>query len=362
MTTPHSPMSLPSPTPSVDSIVLEAKGVNLFPVPKKLPEWHAKVNTTGFTFKTRTGHPQARQTVVALSHLKTCIERCERNKDVRDAEKWAQLFNDLRDSIHKAEITLKVDEYILVKTNMMMSTVGLARILNSKTVPYPWDVKADAWQLFSRWYDGNFEIDLLRGLVTSTDKKRNRDSIDPEYRSKFPASANCYGEGKLVLGQWWPTQLCTVRDGAHGCPQGGIYGERGRGCYSIVLSGMGESAYQDEDNGDDIWYSGTDGKDYQMTDATQRLMDTCKTIRNPVRVIRSHQLHKNNPYRPRRGLRYDGLYDVTEFELIDPVKAVYKFHLVRSSKQHPARWGETQASRPTRFELAAEGKLRGRID
>jgi hypothetical protein len=67
-------------------------------------------------------------------------------------------------------------------------------------------------------------------------------------------------------------QLCTVRDGPHGAAQRGIYGEAGKGAYSIVLSGGNH--YSNVDKGDTIRYSGTDSKYETPTENTRRMLDS----------------------------------------------------------------------------------------
>jgi hypothetical protein len=263
-------------------------------------------------------------------------------------------LEELRDHVHKAEILLKgVDKFVVRKTNMLTVVYGLPRIFASRKMDCPWDLKADAWQLYLRWYRQDFKPDLLRGIVTRKGKDRSSDSIDPEW-AKDPSlkiPANYHGQGHLVLGQWWPTQLCAVRDGAHGAPQGGIWGAKGKGAYSIVLSGSG---YKDKDDGNEIWYSGTDKKDFNPKDPTEntkRLIESHDDFPDqPVRVLRSSQLSASNPYRPKYGLRYDGLYTVVGKVCLDESKQEYTFKLLRCDGQYPIRCENNAARRPTKFE------------
>jgi hypothetical protein len=319
-----------------------------------LPSWYTSLHETHLK-KLKRATPDQNQAIKALSSMKTCMENCEKKTSAPTRAQLEKLFDELRDHIHKAEILLKVDKLIVRKAFMLHETSGLPRIFASPKVDYPWDIRADARQLYRRWREGVFEIDPLRGIKSSKDKDRASDSIDPAWKHRV--SPKFYGEGNLIPGQWWPTQLTTVRDGAHGSPQGGIYGEKEKGAYSLVLSGGGP-AYGDEDNGDEIWYSGTDGSNFTPTENTTRLIESCNHIHNQVRVLRSHQLPKNNPYRPEVGLRYDGLYEVVEQKLVDREKARYKFKLVRSKGQFPIRCRNNAASRPTRFEIDEDDKLR----
>lgn len=288
-----------------------------------------------------------------------CIRRCEKDVTTDKPESLREkLFEELRDHVHKAEIMLKgVDKYVVRKTKMLTTEEnnnGLPRIFMGEKVDYPWDLRADAWQLYLRWYNEDFKPDLLRGIITQKDKQRNSDAIDDAWKR---ISANYHGEGNLVLGQWWPTQLCAVRDGAHGSAQGGIWGQKGRGAYSIVLSTGG---YADKDEGDEIWYPGTETKNpKEPTENTRRLIESCEEFPDkPVRVLRSMQLGSKSPYAPEVGLRYDGLYRVVGMERIKEGTEDYRFKLVRLENQYPIRYQNNAARRPTKFEVAEYEKLK----
>ncbi|KAF1829348.1 hypothetical protein BDW02DRAFT_510144 [Decorospora gaudefroyi] len=323
-----------------------------------LPKW--QLSMTGNEFQYRAILKNRPQALGALEALKDCIARCEgaATKFPGTAVLEA-LYDNLRDHIHKAEIRLTVTKYIIRKANMLSPTspTGLPKIFTSPS--YPSDIKADAYQLYLRWYKEDFNQDLLRGIKSEKgNKDRTTDRLDEAYRHKYPNTSKYHGNGDLVLGQWWPTQLCAVRDGAHGTPQGGIWGEKERGAFSIVLSGG--HPYRDADYGDVIEYSGTEGKNSTPTENTRHLMTSARTGL-PVRVIRSAQLAKGNKYRPEMGLRYDGLYRVVSYQETDKEKAVYRFRLERCAGQAAIRC-QGKASRPTSFEceefirLKADGK------
>ena len=182
------------------------------------PKWYMNIKHTGFGMKqwSKKNDPSERQAVTALLSMKDCIERCEKGRGAQ----LAKFLDELRDQVHKAEVTLKVNKFVLRKAGILGDT-GLVRIL--KGANFPWDLREDARQLYTRWCAQIFELDLLRGIIQGKDKDRNADSIDAAWRAKYSPSCKYYGEGDLVLGQWWPTQLCTVRDGAHGSAQGGSF-------------------------------------------------------------------------------------------------------------------------------------------
>lgn len=329
------------------------------------PLWYKNINVHGSTFKMWLKSRNV-QSEKSLQRMKECIGRCEQ---AGSRKELAKILDELRNEIHKAEITLEVDGNLLRK-NFMLHPTGIVQIFTSDKVDFPWDIRADAFQLYNRWREEDFKVHLLRHIVTKRSLKRNADSIAADWSH----SADYYGEGNLVLGQWWPTQLCTVRDSAHGAAQGGIYGRTGKGAFSIVLAAGG---YDDQDNGEDIWYSGTVSNDLAKTMArsnsttqvgtehvfgatsnTRRLIESCEMIKNPVRVIRSHNLPKSNLYRPSVGFRYDGLYEVVAYELTDKAKGAYRFNLKRCAGQNPIRYKDNAARRPTSFEIAEYEKLK----
>ena len=259
----------------------------------------------------------------------------------------ARNFDELRDHIHKVEFLPGINEYILFKAHMLDN--GIKRIFAPN---FPWDLQADAIQLWHRWCSKNFNVNLLRGLIVGkgTNGKRTVDRVDPAWKSKYNTTPKFYGQGDFVLGQWWPNQISLLRDGAHGSVQGGIFGEKEKGAYSVVLSGGNH--YGDIDNGDDVWYSGTDGSDFRPTENTQRMIESQNS--HPVRVFRSSNLHKKNKYRPERGFRYDGLYTVVEYNVVDRERAIFLFHLIRCAGQNPIRYEiDKPSSRPTRWEIEA---------
>lgn len=132
----------------------------------------------------------------------------------------------------------------------------------------------------------------------------------------------------------------------------GIYETDKEGAYSIVLSG---SSYNDRDDGESTTYSGTDGKDGNVTGTTKAMIKYIKT-QNPVCVLRSAQLSKSNKYRPACGLQYVGLYLVEKYEISDTVKQIHLLSLIgylassRSDTRKPARI-TTALSVPVRSKL-----------
>jgi hypothetical protein len=196
-----------------------------------MPEWYQQVTA----LEERELKKRRPQEIIALEALKTCITRCEDAENKRDHGALQQLHEELRNHVHKAEVTLRMDRAKIKVSRILTTQNGLPRIFSGHG-GLPHDLKADAFQLYSRWWCGNFDQDLLRGIIIKKGKDRNGDSIDPEYRKLYPTTAKFYGDDGFVLGQWWPTQLCAVRDGAHGAAQGGKFIHLDLACTTLAHS------------------------------------------------------------------------------------------------------------------------------
>jgi len=61
-------------------------------------------------------------------------------------------------------------------------------------------------------------------------------------------------------------------------------------------------------------------------------------------------------YAPEKGIRYDGLYDVIDWEILKPETAAHRFHLRRQSGQDPIRYIGVE-KRPTNREIMEEKKI-----
>ncbi|PLW47281.1 hypothetical protein PCASD_02614 [Puccinia coronata f. sp. avenae] len=129
-------------------------------------------------------------------------------------------------------------------------------------------------------------------------------------------------------GEEWEKRIEVSQAAVHAPPQGGISGTENRGgAESVVLN----DGYPDGDCGDIIWYMGSggfrswDGKKTSIMQESQKLnkagnaaLRASVLTGNPVRVVRgSDAVH--SPWAPESGYRYDGLYEVTRFDMIrDP--------------------------------------------
>ncbi|OHE91862.1 hypothetical protein CORC01_12870 [Colletotrichum orchidophilum] len=192
------------------------------------------------------------------------------------------------------------------------------------------------------------EDGINHGLALRTGNKPIT-ALNPEYRFQ-QRSAKVLGHNGLHVGQWFPSQLSALFYGGHGESNAGISyeknvdGEPGR-AYSIILASKYHTI--DEDYGDRIVYSGSNSL---SNDAHNTPADGGKPIRgnaalvksmeakSPVRVFRkAKKSNENSTYAPKDGLRYDGIYFVTEHKQGKNKHrgAFHKFTLVRGEPQTP---------------------------
>ncbi|KAK1073383.1 hypothetical protein LTR74_001792 [Friedmanniomyces endolithicus] len=317
-------------------------------IEERPPAWYKKLKPGSRR------NPDEANASTLLGRLRSDIKKCRG----ATSAVLEQLFATIRDELHILAFT-KVSGQLLRGNRMLHNEDGLPQIFDGKFsngVTFPWDVMGDAEELYNKWCLQDFETDLLRGI------KRGKpgvtvDSIDREYKGR--ATSKFHGNGPLINGQWWPTQLTVVRDGAHGATIAGISGATGEGAYSCVMSGG--STYEDEDHGEWVLYCGTDSKDGTATELTQRMLESVENG-EPIRLIRSSQL--KSPFAPEIGFRYDGLYKAVSYERLgDPmsIEQRHRFRLERIAGQAPIR-GREPEKRPTKQELIAhrnDKRLRG---
>ena len=139
-----------------------------------------------------------------------------------------------------------------------------------------------------------------------------------------------FGEiDKNLIGNVYRNRRELSQSGIHRPYQAGIWGSQYKGAYSIVISG----GYKDDyDRLFEVSYTGQGGrgpngniiKDQELTRGNKGLAINCEN-NIPVRVVRGSQVF----YGPEEGYRYDGLYDVVDYDLVEGFEGfkVYKFLL-----------------------------------
>jgi SAD/SRA domain len=227
----------------------------------------------------------------------------------------------------------------------------------------PLDIRLDLEWLKRKWQRGDWNLsDCLRGI--NVDQYRLSRSLDKDWPFYKP-NWRQFGNNRLISGETWPNQIAIMRDGGHGATEAGISGIRGMGATSIVLSDPENRVdYADVDRGDEVYYVSTASRNTEPTKCTELLLASYEWFvlkkedkikqededeekeadpypDRPVRVFRSWRLSEKNKLRPQSGFRYDGLYDVTDGELIDAARALYRFCLKRRENQ-----GDIRADQP----------------
>ena len=193
---------------------------------------------------------------------------------------------------------------------------------------------------------------IMRGILISGSGVRSY-SISSRFSAR---DCNVAGNNGLSVGDWWPMQLCALRDGAHGARISGIAGSKWNGAFSIVVSGQYEDL--DADRGSTLYYSGSQALENKDPDVPVISMYTeamrlSFQLRRSIRVLRSSRCRSR--YSPSKGLRYDGLYTITGEETRANTHggAYIRFQLERNKEQP-----EIDMKRPTQAEKRLYDRVR----
>lgn len=312
---------------------------------------------------------------IALTSMKSNIKVIKASNPKNKAAMLAATSAKIIDKLHKLTF-LAVTDKLLRKTRTLDNGDGLPQLFDkafSGGIDWPWYLQADAEELYNKWCTRIFETDLYRGLQRALKSKNktpasNYDKLEEGSERFRLVDPKEHGNGLLVNGTWWPTQLAVLRDGGHGSSQAGITSHPVEGAFSVIVSGGLDSTnqpYPNIDNGNEVLYCGTDNHSAEVNEPSRdtRAMILNHENKRPVRLFRSSNL--GSPYAPEQGFRYDGLYEVAEIELMDPPEEKrkrHRFRLVRCDAQDPIRYAGL-ARRPTKEELEEyekDRKNRGR--
>ena len=298
----------------------------------------------------------SRSDLESLKRLSSLISECVRQRDAGGDLELA--FSRLRQRIHQMEFYGFLSG-ALIRKSKVLEKEGLPAIIEGRSrMEYPWEIRRDSLALYYRWLAGRLDPHLLVGIDTKLKKNGNgKESKARSSQRDYPGRVSCsnIGDNGLHNGMWWPYQIVAMRDGAHGEIEAGIHGQSGedKGAYSIVLSSGG---YGDVEERETIYYCGISGTDGQVTTGTKFMKMTAR-LKNPVRVLRLAALSADNPYRPLKGIWYDGLYDVVSYKVLDEETAMHQFHLTRRQGQDQIRYKGAE-QRPTREQLEEYAKTR----
>ncbi|KAL2039354.1 hypothetical protein N7G274_008022 [Stereocaulon virgatum] len=342
---------------SVTELTESASSKRPFAPPKKAAK---KARTTKSTQTLNNRVNLHRGNLQALKHFRTLVSEAEVKCAKQDIP---EVFENLRTRLHVMEfygfLSEPDAEVLIQQSKVLDNDAGLPAVCFRSTLTglrYPIDIRLDCRALFFRWKNGDYDPHLLRGITSTTSKKQDDKStrhhrVDPNYPFKIDCSY--FGPGELEIGQWWPMQLCAMRDGAHGEMEAGIHGKIEQGAFSIVVSGAG---YLNIDNGNSLEYCGTSGSKGFPTTSTLHMLKSFKDGKQ-IRVLRSSSLGADNPYRPAMGLRYDGLYQIDSLEILDEDTAMHRFKMTRMRGQTPIRY-QGVGARPHEEELSQFAKIK----
>lgn len=305
-----------------------------------------------------------------------------RKQQVKHMESWI---------LEMEDVTLQSQPERAAATNQVVPR--LTQFLNPRqrvarrSRKLPIYIEEELLVLEKKWAKGDFNGNIKRGLTMSQTLNVNGFPVKTRYLLdkmwEFYVDARYFGAGELVNGQIWESRVELARDGVHAAIQGGIAGTHKKGAYSIVLGEYDEKndiGYADKDMGNVIEYIGTALKDQpglgptndedphmhnphswnptrEPTKATQALMKSFET-REPVRIIRSWQMHsmvKNRPHR--KGYRYDGLYQVVGKTPMKEARQIWSFRLKRI--ENPALQGRLRGFRRNEVYPDSTGRQRG---
>lgn len=162
-----------------------------------------------------------------LKYLNTLLNNASR--DAGNGMDMKPGLDRIRQRIQQMEFYTSLSR-VLVKKSGLLGDEGLRLVFENRVqnLSFSSDIRADAKILFQKWMAGLVDPHLFRGIVTKTgtgkeERMFKSHSIAQDYVGRV--SCNYVGPGNLVVGQWWPLQMCAKRDGAHGEVEAGIHGQ-----------------------------------------------------------------------------------------------------------------------------------------
>lgn len=213
------------------------------------------------------------EVIISLSLQVQAFNRPSRPLSTEDCDSLENALEDISNS----PLTPKLDKTLRVRVKeslKLLLGIGTTPIVRRAPITFPSPFPEKARIVYDRF-------ELLHWGAPSTDsvKRTHSDRPPPDHpifgkngpmrgillgcpesnaksfrlNEKFKLNSSVYGHNGLNVGAWWPYQICTLRDGAHGFPVGGIFSSQRSGAYSIVLSGKYLSL--DKDHGELITYS-----------------------------------------------------------------------------------------------------------
>lgn len=161
-----------------------------------------------------------------LKHLYTLLTYAI--NDAKAGRSMTSAFNHISLKLQEMEFYPSLSPILVMKSRLLDEN-GFRAIFENRVqgFQFPYYLRADAEILSHKWTRGQIDPHLYRGLTTKSGKgQKDQDFtahvLDKTFEEKV--SCNYVGAGDLVNGQWWPLQICALRDGAHGAHEAGIHG------------------------------------------------------------------------------------------------------------------------------------------
>ena len=142
-----------------------------------------------------------------------CISQSQSGQDTAEA------VAKLRQRIHQAEFYDFLSG-VLIKRSKLLEDGGLSLIFDNNDGIFPWDVRSDSFHLHQKWLAGKIDPHLLVGVESKNKKSGSGKDVKTrnlEHNYAGRVSCNYVGQGNLQNGQWWPLQICAMRDGGWCC-------------------------------------------------------------------------------------------------------------------------------------------------
>ncbi|KAI7671151.1 hypothetical protein KC322_g16040, partial [Hortaea werneckii] len=253
----------------------QGESENLTALNTEPPKWYQTLKPSGGRVRGTTYESGV------IAGVKDAINKAKMHRGSGNDAGLRSQFETLSHYLHKAPF-MQVTGQLLRDNRVLHKQDGLQQIFDPEYmagVPYPEWLQADAKELFNKWRNKNFETNLFWGLEAGRAATRHAEgrATTIDWNTVNRVSCDRHGNESIVNGQWWPLQLCLLRDGAHGQSQQGIHGKKGHGAFSCVIAGglaPDNQPYPNIDEGDIVYYCGTDSNDGSVTEGTSRLIES----------------------------------------------------------------------------------------
>lgn len=135
----------------------------------------------------------------------------------------------LRECVQKLPF-IPADSITVLSQKTLDALSKLVRAGNALRIPQ--DIILEAQSLRNKWHRSVFDKAVMRGIASSSTinrdmvrgkiiKRTSAWRLEDNYRHKVEPLV--IGHNGLTVGDWWPLQICALRDGAHGETEAGNF-------------------------------------------------------------------------------------------------------------------------------------------